>query len=508
MAENTTTLKGFSTIVTIDSETKRSYRFERNEIKPHNLDKSSRTGEFFISYIRTKDLITSTMEVSRSIPDSDLQDAVEIKAYDELGLDTTVEYKISFFEIETNDTINRLLNIFAIDASLVRSQFEPIRSKTRYIDYITTAPYLIHALYQKKLLDESGVHCFVYFQKSDAFLAIYRAGQYLYSKSLRYSLQEISEKFCESIGERVDEEDFYQLLANEGLKLSNPLYQQHLMKLFGEVFLYINDVLIFSKRSHNIDSIDRFYIGSEIGIIGGIDEYSKSYLGLESYDFNFNVAINSKEWYIDQMHILMVIAAQVYLENPEEAENFTIFKRPPAFAKRPSGKLFGFVGAALLLTLAWPAYQVGHGIKFNYDYRQLSQKYNVLKQENDQIKATITSLEKEKVSLNEKRKAQSDRLEFRKKLLNEIHDKKAKYPMKGVIIHELATLINERGIKVEQIQILENELTLSLVSRNEKRLTELLKDISHHGDYAVSTKEIAKPEESLFYSSDVSVKVK
>jgi hypothetical protein len=508
MAENTTTIKDFASIITIDAESQRAYKFERNEIKLHNLDKSSRTGEFFISYIRTRDVITSTMEVSRSIPDSDLQDAVEIKAYDELGLDTAIEYKISYFEIDTNDTKDRLLNIFAIDASLVKSQFEPIKNKTRYIDYITTAPYLIRALYQKKLLEESGVHCFVYLQKNDAFLAIYRAGQYLYSKSLRYSLKEISEKFCESIGERVDEEDFYQLLANEGLKLSNPLYQQHLMKLFGEAFLYINDVLIFSKRSYNIDSIDRFYIGTEIGVIGGIDEYSKSYLGLESYDFNFNVAINSKEWYVDQMHILMVIAAQVYFENPEEAENFTIYKRPPAFSKRPSGRLFGLVGIALLLTLAWPAYQIGHSVKFDYDYKQLNQKHNVLKKENDQIKEMIASLEKEKASLNEKRKAQNDRLEFRKKLLNEIHDKKAKYPMKGMIIHELVSLINERGIRVGQIQILDNELTLSLVSRNEKRLTELLKDISHHGAYAVSTKEIAKSEDALFYSSDVSVKVK
>lgn len=508
MAENTTTLKDFSSIITIDAESKRAYRFERNEIKPHNLDKSARTGEFFISYIRTRDVISSTMIVSRSIPDSDLQDAVEIKAYDELGLDTTIEYKISYFEIETNDTKDRLLNIFAIDASLVRTQFEPIKSKTRYIDFITTAPYLIKGLYQKKLLEDSGIHCFVYFQKNDAFLAIYRMGQYLYSKSLRYSLKEISEKFCESIGERVDEEDFYQLLVNEGLKFSNTTYQQHLMKLFGEVFLYINDVLIFSKRSYNIDTIDKFYIGTEIGIIGGIDEYSKSYLGLESYEFNFNIAINSKEWYVDQMHILMVIAAQVYFDNPEETENFTIYKRPPAFNKRPVGKLFGFIGGALLLSLAWPAYQVGHSVKFNYDYNALNQKHKILKQDNDQIKSKLDSLEKEKSALNEKRNIQKDRLEFRKKLLNEIHDKKARYPMKGMIIHELASLINERGIRVEQVQILENELTLSLVSRNEKRLTELLKDISHHGDYAVSTKEIIKSEDSLFYSSDVSVKVK
>jgi hypothetical protein len=59
MAVKTSKFKNFSTIVTIDPQSKRAYRFENNEIKPHNLDKSSRNSEFFISYIRTKDLITS-----------------------------------------------------------------------------------------------------------------------------------------------------------------------------------------------------------------------------------------------------------------------------------------------------------------------------------------------------------------------------------------------------------------------------------------------------------------
>jgi hypothetical protein len=508
MAVKTSKFKNFSTIVTIDPQSKRAYRFENNEIKPHNLDKSSRNSEFFISYIRTKDLITSTMEISRSIPDSDLQNAVEIKAYDELGLDTAIEYKISFSEIETNNTKERLLNIFAIDASLVKEQFGAVKNKTRYIDYIATAPHLIRALYQKKLLDDAGVHCFVYFQKNDAFLALYKAGEYLYSKSLRYSLKEMSEKFCELIGERIDEEDFYQLLVTEGLKLSNPIYQEHLMKLFGDVFLYINDVLIFSKRSYGIDTIDKIYIGAEIGIISGIDEYSKSYLGLDSYDFNFNIAINSKEWYIDQMHILMVVAAQVYLENPDGIENFTIFKRPPAFLKRPSGKFFSYIGLGLLLAIIWPAYQAGYGIKLNYDRSVMEKEYKELKKDNDRIKAAIASLEKEMATVNEKKDLQSERLEFRKKLLNEIYDKKSRYPMKGIIIHKLVDLINKRGIKVQQIKILNDELTLSLVSSNEKRMTELLKDISQDGGYAVSTDKIGKPDGSTLYISDVSVKVK
>lgn len=62
------------------------------------------------------------------------------------------------------------------------------------------------------------------------------------------------------MGERVDEEDFYKLLTNEGLRTSNNHYQQSLMQLFGEIFLYISDVLVFTKRTYNIDVIDKIYL--------------------------------------------------------------------------------------------------------------------------------------------------------------------------------------------------------------------------------------------------------
>lgn len=506
MATTSSDKKGFTSIVSIDLESKNAFRFERNEIKPHNLDKSSKTDEFFISYIYAKDIISSTLEVSRSIPDSDLQDVVEIKAYEELGLDTATEYKITFFETEINDTKNRLLNVFAINAELVREQFSAIKSKTKYIDYVSTAPFLIGSLYRKNILEKEGVQCFVYLQKNDAFLAIYRAGNYLYSKSLRYSLKEISEKFCELLGERVEEDDFYHMLAAEGVHPANIGHQTHIEQLFGEIFSYINDVLIFAKRSYGIESVDQFYFGTEVGMISGIEEYSKSHLGLVSYDFNFNIAINSKEWYIDQMHILMILASQAYFESQDESENFTIFKRPPAFSKRPSGRLAGILVASLVLSFAYPAYQYAYGTKLAFDTMKQKENFSDLNQKANTLRTALATLAEEKKGLDVKFSQQNERLQFRKKLLDEIHEKKVNYPMKGVIISDLVSLLNNRNIMVSKITEANGEMTLSLRSRSDKKLTELLKDISEKEKYGVSTKEIIKQEDSLFYTSDVTIK--
>lgn len=160
------------------------------------------------------------------------------------------------------------------------------------------------------------------------------------------------------------------------------------MQLFGEIFLYISDVLVFTKRSYNIDFIDRIYLGSEIGTFSGIEEYGKSYLGLESFEFNFSIAINSKEWYIDQIHILMMLSAQLYMENPDDNLNFSIYKRPPPLKYRASGKLLGILAASIIVSLAYPTYQFAYhtflsikAAKETSEYNELFQKTSAIRQE-------------------------------------------------------------------------------------------------------------------------------
>ncbi|NOX14880.1 MAG: hypothetical protein GXP61_02420, partial [Epsilonproteobacteria bacterium] len=187
--------QNYSSIISIDPISLNSYEYIKNEIKVNKLEKSKKDS-FFTSYIPAKDIITASIEMSRSIPDEDLKDAIEIKVYDELGLDSAVNYSITYLETETNDTRNRIYNVFVIDSTLVDERLTPIKKQTKYIDYVTGAPFLLQSLYKKNFLEPDTVDCFIYFQKDDAFLAIYRDGEYIYSKSLHYSLTQINEKFC------------------------------------------------------------------------------------------------------------------------------------------------------------------------------------------------------------------------------------------------------------------------------------------------------------------------
>ena len=78
------------------------------------------------------------------------------------------------------------------------------------------------------------------------------------------------------------------------------------MKIFAEVFITINDIIIYAKRAFNLDTIDQMFIGSEKGPIIGLDDYSQNYLGLHSSYFNFNDNVTSEEWYTDQLQYLML----------------------------------------------------------------------------------------------------------------------------------------------------------------------------------------------------------
>lgn len=501
-------VKGFNSIATIDPNTLDSFRFKQNEIAVNNLDKTSKADTFFASYINTKDVISATVEISRNIPDEDLSDSIEIKAYEELGLDSTTEYTFIHKEIESSGNKNRLYNIFAIDTALIHTQFSEAISKVRYIDYITAAPFLIKSLYRRNVIESEGNECFIYFQKNDSFLAIYKAGEYLYSKSLNYSLVEINEKFCELAGERVDEQVFYEMLLNKGFKSANPSYQQYMMQLFGEIFLYVNDVLAYAKRSYKLEYIHKLYIGSEIGIFHGLDEYSKSYLGLDSNDFLFNIAINQKDWYIDQMHILLILTSQIFIEDKEDSLNITFFKRPPSFLKRPSGQIIVFSVISILAALVYPASQYGYGYYLNMEEAKLNQEYNSVHSQASKIEQDIKRLTGIHEDVSKKVKAQFEKVDYSERLLKTIFDKKSNYAMKSVVLYDVSRFVNNRGVKIDNIVENNRDLNVSVISNNEKKLTELLKDITASKNYSVSTNKIKKDENTSLYLSNFLVEVK
>jgi hypothetical protein len=496
-------------VITLNAYTEKSYGFKNDLFKP--LDKLTyNTSNFITSYVNNKDIISTTVNLSRSIPEEDIADILDIKAYEELGLDQANVYVISSIEVESAGE-EREYHIFVAEPDSLDELYLPIKEQTKYVDLIVPAPLLFRSLYTKEILQDNNTHCFVYFTQNDAFVTIYSNGQYLYSKSIEYSLEQIYDKYCESIGEKVDEKEFYTILESEGLKTTNNDYQQNFMKIFAEVFITINDIIIYAKRAFNLDTIDQMFIGSEKGPIIGLDDYSQNYLGLHSSDFNFNYHVTNEEWYTDQLQYLMLLSSFDYMEDESSLVNLTMYPRAPSFVNRASGQFIISTFAAVSLSLAYPlVYLVGSYVNDAKIYA-LTIENNKLTTESNKYKKILSEKKSQIKVLDEKINALSTTYNGKAKTLTSIYDKKVNYRLKSGMFHTFAKELDQFEVNVDNLKTENDTLWLSLVSSDDRKFTELIKYMSDtHFDeiVAIDIKKIEKDPASDYYKGLLKVELK
>ncbi len=491
-------------IAAIEPYSNLSYIFKDNLFELGSA-KSLAKDNFFASYIQGKDVITGNVEIARNVAEDELYDAIEIKVYDELGLDSSVEYKIYYFESHQQDSKERVFDIIAVDKESLYTIYKDVKH-IKYIDYITTAPLLFKALYKKSILEPTKTDCFIYFHKDDAHVTIYQDGEFVFSKSIRYSLSVISDTFSKELGKRVDESEFYQMLQTNGLQNQDPAYQKELMKLFGEVFVYINDVIMYAKRAYSIDNIDQVYLSSDLGDIKGLEEFCHNYVNLPSQKLQFKIAKNSDELDISPIYSLLVLSAQYYMAGNEDELNLSIFKKPPPFKSRPSGKLAQIAAGALFLSLAYPAYQYVQDKMFlSVELDRLNQKHQTLDSESKKMKASFAKLKKDMKKVDDKLAAKGGELDFRTKLLHEIYIKKVSYPMKAKIMTDLFDKIVKHNSKVVAVDNNASDMVIKVRSNNDKYITELLSELANYNRYDVSTDKITKDKNGTYYESAIKV---
>jgi len=511
MAKKETAKKQYEAIVTIDPITLKSYKFQNNEIKLHKLS-GFKKDNFYISYVSSKDLIMDSIEISRNIPEEDLDSAIDIQVYDELNFDPATQYTIfykEFFGFDSTD--KRKFNIFAIETSKLLNQFNDIVKKNKYIDYIAPEPLLLKAVYDKNLLDRDSVDCFLYFKKSDAFLAIYADGEYLYSKSINYSIERMHEKFCELTGESILYDDFIHfIMTGDSVNISQE-NKGLILKLYKEMLVYINDIIFYAKRAYLIEKIHRIYINSSIGVFKDIDKYIRTYIDIEPHELNFVIAKNEREVKSEQLHNLMILTALEYIENPDDDLNFSIFKRPPPFKDRPSGKMLLVLLGSLVVSMLYPLYEFGYAYFLKLQLANLSKKEHKLYVEASSIKKELELLSKKEKLEQKKLDKEATKLNFREKLLGQIYNKKIHYPMKVAVLVDIFNQINKHHSKIYDLNISTDNnnsntiMVFSIFSRSDKSITELIKSLTEMKRFGISTKEIKKDDKKRIYLSDIKV---
>jgi hypothetical protein len=425
-----------------------------------NIDSPSYSKEqYVISFLNTKGFISALIGISKNVPDDDVYDALENKVYEVLALDIAVEYNIQYIEAANQmSESERFFHVFVVDPLTLEQEFAPIIESIKYIDQIVPAPLLLKSLYIKENIHSSNAHGFIYFQENDAFFTVYDEQEFIYTKSLKYSLKQMHERFCELLGEPIELVSFENILAIQGLNTINPEYQKNLLKLFGEIFLYVNDVITYAKRAFEIKQFETIYIGTAVGSIDGLDEYAQTYLGLKTLPFDFDYGFKTTEGYIDQIHQLMHLYTR--LESNERYEcNFTLFYRPPPFTKRDSGKLILVTAAALAAALLYPGTYWALSYVEEFHYALMKQEYEHVHIEKMTREATVNLKLANKNTAQTLLDEQKTAYKQKQNTLIQVHDKKVNYPMKAKIAADFTRSFNQYRVKLKDLRYSEEENT-------------------------------------------------
>jgi len=503
-------------IISIDNYAERYYKYENGTIFSFKKLAYSNT-HLNITYIANKDMIIAPIELSKGIPEDSIDGALEDKAYEELGLDPAVEYTIKYMETEVQESENRVFQMFIIEEDRYYELFMNLRESIKYVDFIVPAPLLYKTLYEYEILEKKQIHCFLYFTQRDATITFYKDGEYLYSKSINYSLQQIYDRYCEFVGKTVDEKEFFQIFQKEGVKTTQIEYQQNFIKLFNEIFITINDIIIYTKRAYKIEVIDQMYIGSDIGPISGIEEYAQNYLGLYAIPMAFDFGIDSDEWYIDQYHFMMVLTVLRYQEKKENPEiefdilNFTKYPRPPVFYKRPSGQFAISITAAILVAAAYPMYFLVYAYMNELVIYQKKKEDEPLSKEVAKYKSILAQKTRQIKQLDNILKAKREKYIAKEKTLEQVYKKKVYYRLQSEQLALFAQDMKEYKVKTNQIESNASNYHIRLIAEDDDKITKFVKEITHKYDKElkyINIPKIHKDDKSSMYMGNLEVDLK
>lgn len=472
-------------IVTVDPFQGTAYGFSGNTLQKRNLSSLGKTDSFIVTYVKHKDIQVASVEFDKHLESDELDTAVYQRVYSDLSLDSNYDYSVKYKAQERDNCYTA----FVLNAQILEESSQSIVNKTQYIDYVAVAPMLFSALYSNSCLSSSGVDCFIYFQDDDAFLAIYKDGNYLQSRSLgRYTLSYIKDKVDELSSTRTNKSDFYGNLCTVGIKNDS---KEEITQVLDDVFYYVSDILTNITKLSGIQ-IQKIYVSSEFGKIPGLSKFIENRILIPTSDFDFNVKVNQKETDKSWLHILMYLSARSYLFSGKNKElNFTSYVRPPKFLNRDGGKLITTAIIALLIALAMPCYWLVSSLIYdwrtdlvNKDIEEKTAQITALKSELQRVKGELENIQKEVA-------AQETSLNTKTTALKDSYDKKTKYAMKGGVLYDLSNFIREVNVKVQNIGISDRTIIVSLISSDDKPITQLIKNIDNSDKYNVSTKQIA-----------------
>lgn len=485
--------------------------YETDAVSVSKLDSDSAVvSKNLIAVLPDRDFVFHNFEIQRDLTREQLSESIEIKMFQDAGLNPMLDYKSAFScRASRQDERMKAVNAAAISLGAIETGVEKLKKNVSYIDAILPTTTLPYALYNAEILERKK-DVFVYFQKDALIVSIFDSGELVYGKVQDNGIRKLHDSFEILSGNKDDYASFVKTLLNIE-KLSFETDKQTLSDLREVLFNSLNsikNILLYASRISGVNEFDRLFIGSCEGVITGLSDLAQELFEVESHDFNFFTEFHTQdEDYLDQIALLALLEGQNRANGlPENPYNVTPYARPGKFLTRKGGKALFFVAAAVLATFIWPMYYQSQIWFFEAKTQKALSEIGKSKPEFEANIALRDSLLAERESLiKQKDQVEGDYVSL-KKQLDEIHKRRTKEKTVAVNLSTIFDDIVKSNLLIDSFNVTQRDLNLSLISSQDTQITTLLNTLVEDG-YELELHEILKSEDGS-YKAELKVGLK
>jgi hypothetical protein len=221
--------------------------------------------------------------------------------------------------------------------------------------------------------------------------------------------------------------------------------------------------------------------------------------------------LGSNEWYTDQLEYLLALRALEFLKDDSSYANLTIFPRPPSFANRPSGQFTIAMGIGLAVALLYPGYYFLSAMIAKTQTAFMQSQDDDLKVEVDNYTRILADKKGEIELLTKEEDRLRDVYNDKASTLNAIYDKKVNYKMRSEVFYNFSEYLKQFDVSVSSLENNESQFYISVVGKNDKKITELIDYIAKNrfNDIKdINIESITKDENSTYYNGVLKVELK
>jgi len=456
--------------------------------------------------LQYRDILSHSFKIANNLSRQELLIKAELKMYEDIGLDPTKAYQITYIEKNKVSNGEVLIEAFAIDKSAIIHKYHNALKAVKYIDFLAIPFLVFETLYANKILEPKN-DIFIYMSEEEAFTTSYKDGHYISSKRIKSINEMVNDLSSRNI--IITAEQLKETLTTKGLdKSSYDLLHydlhEYLVEIFEELFSKIKNLSLHNRNVYNFTQIDRILLSCDGKPIPALKDYVQNYV--ESTEFTTLNFLQTES--VDTLDAITASYTKDKLKTEDYSHNLTLFEKKDPFYKSEVGK---FTLAAIISTLILSIYPTYLSLEINKKIQEnkvLKQNEQIISKSSKKLKTQLKKLKDEIAKIDLQKANDLKKLKSLQSIANSLLKLKSKDTKYTAMFLKINRVLKNHHLSIDKItQSNEHTLDLELSSKEKKRdtIALLMKDLLNDGFSSVTSHEITLGDDDM-YRSIVKVK--